>query len=121
MILRRFRFRNQLLIKKLLNSFALLFLSLFFCEYLVFVIFISRCDWPSSLDHFQMRSLVFSDTHLFGTKRGHFLDKLKREWQMHIAFKLAVQRFKPNTVLFLGDVLDEGLIASKLLIYLIYT
>lgn len=60
-----------------------------------------------------LRSLVMSDPHILGNRRGHFFDRLRREWQMHQSFVVADFLFKPDVVLVLGDILDEGLIASN--------
>ena len=43
-----------------------------------------------------------------GRRQGHWFDKLRREWQMHRAFQTAMTYFKPELVVFLGDVFDEG-------------
>ena len=49
-----------------------------------------------------------ADTHLLGRRQGHWFDKVRREWQMHRAFQTAMTYFKPELVVFLGDVFDEG-------------
>lgn len=98
---------------KLIKSSILIFLCVFFCEYLIFLIYISKCNWSANSDQFKLKAIALSDTHLFGLKRGHFLDKLKREWSMYICFQLAIYFFEPNSVFFLGDLFDEGLIAGK--------
>ena len=99
-------------IRRLLRSFLLIALCVFFCEFLVFLIYIGTCDWPADSDGFSLKAIALSDTHIFGLKRGHLLDKLKREWQMYICFQLAILAFRPNSVFILGDVFDEGLIAG---------
>lgn len=104
--------RRRRSIRWLLRPFLLIALCVFFCEFLVFLIYISRCDWPADPDGFRVKTVALSDTHIFGLKRGHFFDKLKREWAMYICFQLAIRLFKPNSVFVLGDVFDEGLIAG---------
>ena len=52
--------------------------------------------------------MFLADTHLLGTRLGHWFDKLRREWQMHRGFKTAYQYFQPEVVFFLGDLFDEG-------------
>lgn len=59
-----------------------------------------------------LKSLVLSDPHILGNRRGNFFDKLRREWQMHRSFVTATYLFQPDMLLMLGDILDEGLIAS---------
>lgn len=60
----------------------------------------------------QLNAMVLSDTHLLGTIRGHWFDKLRREWQMYRSFQTAITLFKPNVVFILGDIFDEGQWAS---------
>merc|ERR1719239_1982327 len=53
--------------------------------------------------------MVLADTHLLGSRNGHWFDKLRREWQMHRAFQTAQTYFSPQHTFFLGDLFDEGL------------
>lgn len=39
---------------------------------------------------------------MLGPFRGHWLDKLRREWQMHRAFQTTMTLFQPNVVFILG-------------------
>lgn len=78
-----------------------------------------KCDWPS-LDPTKadpnitvngeepVKVMVIADTHLLGSKYGHWFDKLRREWQMHRAFQTAITLHQPEIVFVLGDLLDEG-------------
>ncbi|KAE9545799.1 hypothetical protein FO519_010989, partial [Halicephalobus sp. NKZ332] len=52
--------------------------------------------------------MILADTHLLGKIKGHWLDKLRREWQMRRCFQTAVSWLNPDAVFFLGDVFDEG-------------
>lgn len=81
---------------------------------MIYYVVISQCRWPS-VDHMtdqSVRAMVVSDTHLLGRIRGHWFDKLRREWQMWRSFQTSVQLLDPNVVIFLGDLFDEGLWAS---------
>jgi len=51
-----------------------------------------------------VKALFIADTHLLGPIKGHWFDKLRREWQMHRAFVTAVDNFRPDVVFFLGPV-----------------
>merc|ERR1719239_1609206 len=53
--------------------------------------------------------MVLADTHLLGSRNGHWFDKLRREWQMHRAFQTAQTYFSLQHVFFLGDLFDDGL------------
>ncbi|KAK2727406.1 hypothetical protein QYM36_008037 [Artemia franciscana] len=52
--------------------------------------------------------MMLADTHLLGSRLGHWWDKLRREWQMHRSFQSAINLFHPQVIFFLGDVFDEG-------------
>lgn len=97
-----------------------------FNEFLVYyLLFHLSCSWSPDPPALQtptghatpgttcLRALVLSDPHILGNKRGHFFDRLRREWQMHQSFVAADFLFEPDLVLVLGDILDEGLIASR--------
>ncbi|XP_035285538.1 metallophosphoesterase 1-like isoform X3 [Anguilla anguilla] len=90
-----------------------------FCEYLIYYPAIFQCAWPEmdrapsgeSRDREPvpiLRALILSDTHLLGAIRGHWFDKLRREWQMERAFQTAMWLLRPEVVFILGDVFDEG-------------
>lgn len=55
-----------------------------------------------------VRAMLIADTHLLGPHRGHWFDKLRREWQMHRSFQTAATIFRPDVAFILGDVFDEG-------------
>lgn len=52
--------------------------------------------------------MLLADTHMLGPFKGHWFDKLRREWQMHRAFQTAITLFNPEIVFMLGDIFDEG-------------
>lgn len=108
-----------------------LLLSFFLCEYVVYYAQLLRvsgqlhlancpsrsflspqCSWPRDVVPYGTRApvkaLILADTHLLGPYRGHWFDKLRREWQMHRAFQTAMTLFRPGLVVFLGDLFDEG-------------
>ncbi|XP_065332755.1 metallophosphoesterase 1 [Cloeon dipterum] len=97
-----------------------------YCEFLIYYVVLFQCSWPelnsaledkkitvSNKDEEPVRAMFIADTHLLGTRRGHWFDKLRREWQMHRAFQSAVTLHKPDIVFVLGDVFDEGLWSSE--------
>ena len=45
---------------------------------------------------------MIADTHLLGPFKGHWFDKLRREWQMKTAFMAANTLHSPDAVFFLG-------------------
>jgi hypothetical protein len=45
---------------------------------------------------------MIADTHLLGPYRGHWFDKLRREWQMSVSWTAANALHSPNAVFFLG-------------------
>ncbi|XP_071489604.1 metallophosphoesterase 1-like [Diadema antillarum] len=59
-----------------------------------------------------LRTFFIADTHLLGSRLGHWFDKLRREWQMERAFQAALTLLAPEAVFVLGDLTDEGKWAS---------
>jgi hypothetical protein len=41
-----------------------------------------------------LRAMFVADTHLLGTRQGHWFDKLRREWQMKRSFQTAMTYFR---------------------------
>ncbi|XP_067002497.1 metallophosphoesterase 1 isoform X2 [Anabrus simplex] len=86
---------------------------------------VRKCLWPqldsNREDHsipvksevHPVRALLLADTHLLGSRNGHWFDKLRREWQMYRAFQTAMAIHKPDVVFVLGDLFDEGLWCSE--------
>ncbi|XP_027028458.1 metallophosphoesterase 1 [Tachysurus fulvidraco] len=80
-----------------------------FCEYVVYFPVILRCSWPEIAEkRDSIRVLFLSDPHLLGAIRGHWFDKLRREWQMERSFQTALFLLRPEMIFILGDVFDEG-------------
>lgn len=52
--------------------------------------------------------MILADVHMLGPLRGHWADKLWREWHMHRGFQTAMQLHRPDVVFILGDLFDEG-------------
>lgn len=55
-----------------------------------------------------VKAILLADTHLLGPFKGHWFDKLRREWQMYRSFQTAISLHQPDVVFILGDVFDEG-------------
>ncbi|XP_320098.4 metallophosphoesterase 1 homolog [Anopheles gambiae] len=83
-----------------------------FNEFVVYYVVLLKCQWPSkpvAVNGLEPVSvMLLADTHLLGPVRGHWFDKLRREWQMHRAFQSAITLFQPEAIFILGDVFDEG-------------
>ncbi|CAH1780397.1 unnamed protein product [Owenia fusiformis] len=94
-----------------LGIFVLLLIGLlFFCEFLIYYIVLLQCTWPL-IDGSQngvIKAMVLADTHLLGSRQGHWFDKLRREWQMERTFQTSMSIHNPTAVFILGDILDEG-------------
>jgi UDP-2,3-diacylglucosamine pyrophosphatase LpxH len=95
-----------------------------YCEYIIYYVVLRDCDWPEldprneditidKTDNSPVKVMILADTHLLGSRNGHWLDKLRREWQMHRAFQTAISLLKPELVFVLGDLTDEGLHCSN--------
>ncbi|VVC44812.1 Hypothetical protein CINCED_3A000834 [Cinara cedri] len=61
-----------------------------------------------------IKVMFVADTHLLGTRKGHWLDKMRREWEMRQSFQTALNIHAPELVFVLGDLFDEGLWSSDL-------
>ncbi|XP_027994758.2 metallophosphoesterase 1 isoform X3 [Eptesicus fuscus] len=102
----------------LLKLIAFVCSVLLFCEFFIYYLVILRCNWPEvktpAHDREQetlepvLKAMFLADTHLLGEIRGHWLDKLRREWQMERAFQTALWLLQPEVVFILGDIFDEG-------------
>ena len=98
----------------------LLFALIFYCEFVIYYVVLWKCKWPLLPKSNQQNAgykvggkpilyaMFLADTHLLGSKLGHWLDKLRREWQMHRGFTTAYHYFQPEVIFFLGDVFDEA-------------
>lgn len=96
--------------KLVIFIFGILF-TIIYCEYLIYYVVIAQCSWPdidSSTDEEPLKAFILADTHLLGPRKGHWLDKWRREWQMHQAYEAIVTLFKPDVIFVLGDLFDEG-------------
>ncbi|XP_024879782.1 metallophosphoesterase 1 isoform X3 [Temnothorax curvispinosus] len=111
---------KTLLPRTLFNMSLGLVFVLFFCEYLIYYVVLIQCEWPT-LDPRKedpalggeatdrpVRAMFIADTHLLGSREGHWFDKLRREWQMYRAFQTMMTLHRPDVVFVLGDVFDEG-------------
>lgn len=76
-------------------------------DYAIFRLDFFQCNWPSQLNG-SVKAMILADTHLLGPYKGHWLDKFRREWQMHRAFLSAIAIHQPDVVFILGDIFDEG-------------
>ncbi|KRY68415.1 Metallophosphoesterase 1 [Trichinella pseudospiralis] len=72
-------------------------------------IVLSSCSWPDSQNENALKFFVLADTHILGDYKGHWFDKLRREWQMKKCFQTSVRFFNPDAVFVLGDLFDEGM------------
>lgn len=102
--------------KSIIALCAMLILLVVYNEWLVYYIVLTECRWPS-LDRNTDNNLstseplyvmILADTHLLGSRDGHWFDKLRREWQMERAFQSSMMIQNPDVVFVLGDLLDEG-------------
>ncbi|VDO42023.1 unnamed protein product [Brugia timori] len=102
-----------------------IFVIVLYNEYLIYYITIYvTCSWPvlPSREHEQKeetRVMILTDIHLLGPRRGHWFDKLRREWQMHRSFQSAVSLMHPHAMILRekerisGDIFDEGTISNQ--------
>ncbi|XP_074063277.1 metallophosphoesterase 1 [Macrotis lagotis] len=114
LIFLRLKRKNWFFLKFGFLVFALIVL----CEYVIYYLVIFQCHWPEvkpiasgskqQTSEPVLRVIFLADTHLLGEINGHWLDKLRREWQMERAFQTALWLLQPEIVFILGDIFDEG-------------
>ncbi|XP_031760287.1 metallophosphoesterase 1 isoform X2 [Xenopus tropicalis] len=98
----------------LCSIFGSILLVFFFCEFLVYYLVIVKCSWPEVKGAHKedstpvLKAMFLADTHLLGEIRGHWFDKLRREWQMERSYQSALWLLQPDVVFILGDIFDEG-------------
>ena len=89
--------------KKFLRLLSILCLGLVYNEFLVYYLVLLGCSYPEPpLSSSASPVMILADTHLLGSRLGHWADKLRREWQMFRAFQTAQTLFSPEHVFFLG-------------------
>ena len=89
--------------RKFLRFLGLLCLGLLYNEFLVYYLVLSLCQYPPVMDSTTSSPvMILADTHLLGSRLGHWADKLRREWQMYRTFQTAQTLFSPRHVFFLG-------------------
>ena len=100
----------------------LLLLIIIYCEFIIYYFVLLGCSWPqlSKIDQDftiqppkdpnkkPLHVMLIADTHLLGSREGHWFDKLRREWQMYRSFQSARFLFEPHVIFFLGDLTSEG-------------
>jgi ethanolamine phosphate phosphodiesterase len=99
--------------------FLIIVLTFFYNEYLIYWQKLSQCSWKESKND-KLNLMLIADTHLLGSQNGHWFDKLRREWQQHRAFQTARALFKPDYIVIMGDLTDEGKWCSDRYIYILY-
>ena len=83
-------------------------------EFLVYYVVLLRCWWPqldpkladtaiSDTGTPPVKAIILADTHLLGSRLGHWFDKLRREWQMERSFQSAMLVHNPDVVFILGE------------------
>ncbi|XP_059221009.1 metallophosphoesterase 1 homolog isoform X2 [Stomoxys calcitrans] len=82
--------------------------SFIYCEFIGDFVKIAPCHWPLLDEAEDLHAMIIADTHLLGPLKGHWLDKLYREWHMRRAFQAAILLHKPDVIFVLGDLFDEG-------------
>lgn len=95
----------------------IIFLIVFYCEFLHYYLVLLWCTWPSLASggvssSKPLRAMFIGDTHILGSD-AHWFDKLRREWQMVRSFQASMLIHNPEVVFVLGDLLDNGKVCSR--------
>ena len=99
---------NSLFFRIVSGSFLIAIVTFLYNEYFIYFHTLSKCEWPVSNESDNLKMMLIADTHLLGSRNGHWFDKLRREWQQHRAFQTARLLLKPELIVILGDLTDEG-------------
>lgn len=105
----------------IVESILILAFSIIWCElgHYYFVFFFNCSGWPglndatTHSDHNMTKMMIITDTHIMGPIKSMKLDKLRREWQMKQSFRISNNLYKPDVIIFMGDLLDEGSFSSE--------
>ncbi|XP_053606131.1 metallophosphoesterase 1-like [Plodia interpunctella] len=107
------RWRHALFLNLVFRFVVGLLFIYVYCEYIIYYVTQIQCEWPELNKEYTEKvdtvyAMVIADTHLLGSRNGHWVDKWRREWQMHRAFQTAMTLHRPDVVFVLGDLFDEG-------------
>lgn len=103
---------------RVLESILILAVSALLCDYgsYYYVSLFSCSGWSDKHEDVSNRSsrfMLIADVHIMGHVKSYWIDKTIREWQMKQAFKILNKAYKPDVVVFLGDLFDEGSFSSN--------
>ncbi|KAM3967910.1 per1-like protein PGAP5 [Aphomia sociella] len=102
--------------KKIIILASGVIFTIIYCEFLIYYVVLSQCSWQTlEQKHGQsdvLKTLILTDTHLLGPRKSFWVDRWRREWQMHQAFKTIIALHEPEVVFVLGDLFDEGEFSS---------
>lgn len=104
---------------RVVEATLLLSASLLWCEF-GYHYYIFKFDCPGWPDQNKiapgrnefLRLLIIADTHIMGMVNSARIDKFRREWEMKQAFRIALKVYRPDVVVFLGDLFDEASFSS---------
>lgn len=110
---------KQMWSPRLTRLLVLLLMLIFYCEFLHYYFVLILCTWPTLSSQNEditiakstqkpLKAMVIADTHLLGSREGHWFDKIRREWQMQRIFQTSMSIHSPDVVFVLGDLFDEG-------------
>ncbi|XP_053401577.1 metallophosphoesterase 1-like isoform X2 [Mercenaria mercenaria] len=111
------RFCFYIRTRRLVRVVVIVFLIVFYCEFLHYYLVLLWCMWPSLASEGitgtkPVRAMFIGDTHILGSD-AHWFDKLRREWQMVRSFQASMLIHHPEVVFILGDLLDNGKTCSQ--------
>jgi ethanolamine phosphate phosphodiesterase len=109
--------RSKLIKTPLFIIVSIVSMTFLYNEYLIYWQVLLNCKWPetsenlndpSRISDHDLSLMIIADTHLLGSRQGHWFDKLRREWQQHMAFQTLRKLLKPDFIIIVGDLTDEG-------------
>lgn len=112
----------RIMLNFLTKIFVLIFLIIFYCEFLIYYLYLLSCSWPQlsnieqdftirpPIDSTQkpLRVMLFADTHLLSSASVDRFHRNRRDWQIYRSFQSAYFLFEPDLIFLIGDVTNDG-------------
>lgn len=112
----------RIMLNFLSKIFVLIILVIFYCEFLIYYLYLLSCSWPQlstieqdftirpPIDSTQkpLRVMLIADTHLLSSKSVDRFYQYRRDWQIYRSFQSAYFMFEPDLIFLIGDVTNDG-------------
>lgn len=85
------------------------------------ILWFLQCDWAClnkepEVGVKPVYAMIMADTHLQGSRNGHWFENWRRDWQMRRGFQTALMLHNPEVVFVLGENINIFVIPACLLL-----